>query len=243
MKNFISILVSLALVMLISFTSQAAFKYVFELPFSDQGNPGKDVGGKNNATLSKGANWVKDANFGGAMECNGTDGYAEVKIDIPEKNFTMGVWVNTADPEAGIMSVLDGAAGAGGHDRHFFLKGGVVNFRVWKGGGWASTAKVADGKWHQIVLVVQDKVGQIAYVDGKEVGKNDYDHSDFDWQKLVWIGFSNDAAKQYLKGLIRYAVYIDGSLTANEVNQLYLGQQTAVESENKATTTWGNIKK
>jgi len=232
----------LVLVFALSASSQVGFKYVFNITFADQANPGKDVSGAGkDAVLSKTAKWVK-VDGEGAMECNGTDAYAAVVMDVPEKNFTMSVWVKTDAQNAGVMSVLDGDAGAGGHDRHFFIANGVVNFRVWQGVAWASTGKVSDNKWHQIVLTVADKTGQIAYVDGKEVGKNAYDHSDFDWQKRVWIGFSNDVAPNYFKGLIKKAAYLSQPLTPAEVQTFYTSQSTAVEPASKLITTWSDIK-
>ena len=242
MKSLMYFAFVLVLVFAFSASSHAAFKAAFDISFADQANPGKDASGNGkDAVLSKTVKWVK-ADGEGAIECNGTDAYAGVVIDVPEKNFTMGVWIKTAEKNAGVMSVLDGDAGAGGHDRHFFIVNEVVNFRVWQGVAWASTGKVSDNKWHHIALSVADKTGQVAYVDGKEVGKNVYDHSDFDWQKRVWIGFSNDVAPNYFKGLIKKAVYLSQALTAAEVQTLYTSQSTAVEPASKLITTWSNIK-
>jgi len=69
------------------------------------------------------------------------------------------------------------------------LKDGKINFRTWRGPAWATDKKVSDGKWHHIALVVKDGARQTAYVDGSQVGKHDYDHSDFDWQKGFGSGF------------------------------------------------------
>ena len=67
-------------------------------------------------------------------------------VDVPEKNFTMGVWIKTDAGDVGIYAVLDGPAGAGGHDRHFFLKDGNINFRTWKGPAWATDILILIGK-------------------------------------------------------------------------------------------------
>ena len=152
----------------------------------------------------------------------------------------MALWIKTSEGNVGIYSVLDGAAGAGGHDRHFFLTGGQISFRTWKGPGWQTGKKVADGKWHHIALVVQDKKGQTAYVDGEKVGTHDYDHSDFDWQKRVWVGFSNDAAVDYFEGVIDEVAYLDVPLTKNEIGALM--KPLSVEASGKLVDVWGNIK-
>jgi hypothetical protein len=216
--------------------------FVFGLSFNKgfvSGNTVTDQGGKgNNATLNNGAKVVPNGKYGDAVEFDGVDDYVEVEMDVPEKNFTMALWIKTDSPNAGVYSVLDGAAGAGGHDRHFYIKDGNICFRVWQGGGWCTTTKVSDGQWHHIALSVESGKGQTAYVDGKEVGTNAYDHSDFDWQKRVWIGFSNDAGQQYFKGLIDEVVYYSAPLSADEL----AGIMVAVEPAGKLTTTWSSIK-
>jgi len=222
----------LSLVGAFSFTGQADPPYFFHLTFDD-GTANDSSGNENHGELKNGATVV-----GGAVELDGANQYVEVMADVPETDFTMAVRIKTDSPDVGVCAVLEQEGGAGGHDRHFFLVGGNINFRVWQGGAWPTDAAVADGQWHQIVLVVATGVGQTAYVDGVEVGTNPYDHSDFDWQDRVWIGFSNDAANQYFGGLIDDAAYISAALTASEVEELI----TAVEPTGKLTTTWSSIK-
>jgi hypothetical protein len=38
------------------------------------------------------------------------------------------------------------------------------------------------------------------YVDGEEVGRSEYDHSDFNWAKLVCLGHSADISESPLVG-------------------------------------------
>ena len=207
-----------------------------------KGNQVKDIGKQgNHGKLMDGAKREAKGKFGSGIKFGAGNSYIETIVDVPENNFTMALWMKTTKDNVGIYSVLDGAAGNGGHDRHFFLQGGKINFRTWKGPGWATSKNVADGKWHHIALVVQDKKGQIAYVDGKEVGKHDYDHSDFDWQKRVWIGFSNDAAVDYFEGVIDEVAYLDIPLSKNDLPALM--QPLAVEMNNKLPTFWSEIKK
>ena len=215
---------------------------VFGLSFNEEfvsGDTVTDQGERgNNATLNGGAKVVSNGKYGNAIEFDGVDDYVEVEVDVPEKNFTMALWIKTDSPDVGVYSVLDGPAGDGGHDRHFYLNGGNICFRTWQGAGWETTTQVSDGQWHHIALSVESGKGQTAYVDGKEVGTNAYDHSDFDWQKRVWIGFSNDAGQQYFKGLIDEVVYYSAPLSADEL----AGIMVAVEPVGKLTTTWSSIK-
>ena len=244
MKNFMLVLLALGLVMTFGVVVQAkvtGLPHVYNLTFNDQGNPGKDSSENgNNGELKGGAKWIANGYSGGGVQLDGNDGHVEVVVDVPEKNFTMGVWIKTDSGDVGIYSVLDGVAGAGGHDRHFFLAGGQISFRTWKGPGWQTGKKVADGKWHHIALVVQDKKGQTAYVDGEKVGTHAYDHSDFDWQKRVWVGFSNDAAVDYFEGVIDEVAYLDVPLTKKEIGALM--KPLSVEANDKLVEVWGNIK-
>ena len=219
----------------------SALPHVFNLSFDDKSNSGKEQSGNGNrGELKGGAKWTDKGHTGGAVEFDGTKAHVEVMVDVPENNFTMGVWIKTDQGDVGIYSVLDKAAGEGGHDRHFFLKDGKINFRTWRGPAWATDKKVSDGKWHHIALVVQDKKGQIAYVDGSKVGTHDYDHSDFDWQKRVWVGFSNDAAVDYFEGIVDEVVYLDVPLSTNEVSALM--KPLTVEKNSKLATIWSQIK-
>jgi len=216
--------------------------YVFSLSFDEgsvSGDTVTDIGGRgNNATLNGGAKVVSNGKYGNAIEFDGTDDYIEVEVDVPEKNFTMALWIKTDSPDVGVYSVLDGPAGDGGHDRHFYIQDGNICFRVWQGAGWCTTTQVSDGQWHHIALSVASGEGQTVYVDGQEVATFDYDHSDFDWQKRVWIGFSNDAANQYFKGLIDEAIYYSAPLSAAEL----AGMITAIQPAGKLTATWSSIK-
>ena len=205
------------------------------------GNKVKDISGEgNDGELMNGAKREKKGKFGAGIKFGSGNSYIETVIDVPESNFTMALWIKTSEGNVGIYSVLDGAAGAGGHDRHFFLAGGQISFRTWKGPGWQTGKKVADGKRHHIALVVQDKKGQTAYVDGEKVGTHAYDHSDFDWQKRVWVGFSNDAAVDYFEGVIDEVAYLDVPLTKKEIGALM--KPLSVEASGKLVNVWGNIK-
>ena len=106
---------------------------------------------------------------------------------------------------------------------------------------WTENPIEFHGKWHHIALVAKDGGGQTAYVDGEKVGTHAYDHSDFDWQKRVWVGFSNDAAVDYFEGMIDEIAYLDIPLSKNDLPALM--QPLAVEMNNKLPTFWSEIKK
>jgi len=206
-----------------------------------KGTEARDLGpNKLTATLNNDAKWTKDGKNKGGVQFSGNS-YVEIVADVPEKDFTMALWINTDNGGVGVYSVLDGAAGAGGHDRHFYIQGGNICFRVWQGAGWCTSAKVSDGKWHHITLVTATGEGQDVYVDGKNVGHFAYDHSDFDWQKRVWVGFSNDAATNYFDGIIDEPAYYNRPLEEKEIKEA-MNFSTDVSSEGKLATMWSNIK-
>lgn len=243
MKKLITVLVILILAHFsVLMVCAADFDFFFHLSFDDgNGETAEDVSGNGNDGVLNGPEWTEDGRYGGALEFSGGNQYVEVEADVPEENFTMALWIKTDNPGVGVYSVLDAAAGGGGHDRHFYIQGGKICFRVWQGGAWCTNVGVADGKWHHIALVVEGGNGQIAYVDGEEAGNNAYDHSDFDWQKRVWIGFSNDGANDYFVGLIDEPMYINEPLSENDIN-IIMRPGIAVEKNGKLTTTWGKIR-
>ena len=89
---------------------------VFGLSFNEgfvSGDTVADQGGRgNNATLNNGAKVVPNGKYGNAVEFDGVDDYIEVEVDVPEKNFTMALWIKTDSPDVGVYSVLDGPAKA-----------------------------------------------------------------------------------------------------------------------------------
>jgi hypothetical protein len=233
------------LVMIFGVVGKADFKenYVIHYTFDkDEEDEVTDSSGNDNHGALKNGVKIGDGKFGAGAEFPGGSAHIETMVDVPEHNFTMALWMNTDFSNVGVCSVLEQAAGGGGHDRHFFLVGNKINFRTWQGGAWPTNAIVADGEWHHIALVVESDVGQTAHVDGEQVGTNAYDHSDFDWQDRVWLGFSNDAATDYYTGLIDEFAYLDKPLTDDEVEDLMRSGGVAVDSLDKLATTWGGIK-
>ncbi|MCH2583676.1 MAG: chitobiase/beta-hexosaminidase C-terminal domain-containing protein, partial [Planctomycetes bacterium] len=100
------------------------------------------------------------------------------------------------------FSVVDGDLGAGGHDSNIYLSGGNIATRVWNTQTIASSGRnFADGQWHHAAHVVGEG-GQGIYVDGSLVRRGSKSSSDFDWQRQIHIGFSNDGAGNYFEGQI-----------------------------------------
>ncbi|MEO1862860.1 MAG: LamG domain-containing protein, partial [Verrucomicrobiia bacterium] len=140
---------------------------------------------------------------GAALEFKGGSQYVSVPMDIPETDYTVEFWFRTEDPNAGLYCVVDANLGGGGHDRHLHLTGGNIRVRTWSGPGveMSSGLNLADGEWHHLAHTLGTAAnGQQIFIDGKLVIQGEKDMSNFDWQKHLNFGFSNDAGSQFLVG-------------------------------------------
>jgi hypothetical protein len=65
----------------------------------------------------------------------------------------------------------------------------------------SSGLNLADGQWHHLAHTLgAEASGQQIFIDGTLVVQGAKDMSNFDWQKHINIGYSNDAASQFLVG-------------------------------------------
>ena len=164
--------------------------------------------------------WHRANGGGGALGFAGGNQYVSVPIDVPETEYTVEFWFRTEDPNAGLFCVVDANLGGGGHDRHIHLTDGNVRIRTWSGPGMevSEGLNLADGKWHHIAHVISYELGgQFVYMDGELVIEGIKDMSDFDWQQHINIGFSNDAASQYLNGQLDELRIWDYALEEEEI--------------------------
>ena len=167
----------------------------------------RDVSGAYQGTIPSGVSWVAGQQAGTYALLFGGSNHIEVMADVPEYDFIIEIRFRTTAATTGIFSVLSGANGGGGHDRHVYVSDGAVCFRVWQGGGWCTSKIVNDGNWHTVILTVRSGIGQFAYVDGSLVGTYPYDHSDFNWQDRIGIGWSNDGGGNFNGAIDMVAIY------------------------------------
>lgn len=155
--------------------------------------------GKPTAQTPAGGIAVKD----GVAVFDGTDDLIEVIRNLPETDFSISIRFKTTNPQCGLFAVHSGPLGAGGNDRHMFLKDGKPQQRVWNNEGiGAAELNVADGQFHHWMQVVQMGIGQKIYVDGKLVASGQKAASDFVGDQGFLIGYSNDAGHPYFQGEI-----------------------------------------
>jgi hypothetical protein len=163
---------------------------------------------------------------GNSLAFTSSDGdHFSAPLDVSETSYTASFWFRTSNPGAGLLSISDGELGIGGHDRHVYLSAGNIRARTWSDETIGSTSKAfADGRWHHAAHVYGgSQGGQKLYVDGTLVASGAKNLSNFDWQKRLHLGFSNDAPSQYLTGEIDDAAIFSAALTAAQVFSLSTG--------------------
>ncbi len=154
-----------------------------------------------------------------ALLLDGVNQYVDVILDVPENGCAVAFWFNTTNPNAGLFAVVDAVRGGGGHDRHIHLSGGNLRIRLWDTEVIESAGlDLADGCWHHVTYTYGDALGgQMLYVDGALQARGTKPSSNFDWQKRVHFGFSNDAGSNYLAGMLDEARIYDRALVQDEV--------------------------
>lgn len=186
---------------------------------------------------------VHPGRINGASSVNGYDGngllfngddYVDISTTtLPTRNFTISFWANLdTSLDQGLFSLQNDSGYS--NDRHIGIKDGQGYVRVWtrdsireyqtpEYAGQAiqdwhfDISSVNSGQWHQWTLTVEDNIGMSMYIDDVLVSqKMDIDHSDFDWETKMTIGYSRDIG--YTVGAIDEVYYFDSSLTPSEVN-------------------------
>lgn len=134
-----------------------------------------------------------------ALDFDGSDDLIYRYLDVNEDEFTVEFWFKTTNQNTGMFCVR---SDDGGHDRHVFLTNGNVCTRVYSNETiHTSGINYADGKWHHVAYVLGSSInGNRIYMDGALQASGSKSFSDFDWQNLIIIGYSDDASNQYFQG-------------------------------------------
>jgi len=188
-----------------------------------------DVSGNGHHGRLFGAGFSSDVppvlGFGKSAQFDGANDYISATINVSETAYTTSLWFKSDSDNRGIFAVVDSDLGAGGHDRHLYLTNGNVATRTWSDETIVTSGlDVADGNWHHLVHVVGSEIdGQRLYVDGQLAVAGSKALSDFDWQRQINIGFSNDAAGGYFQGRIDDVAVWDSVLTEPQIRALSQG--------------------
>lgn len=127
--------------------------------------------------------------YGSALSFYGDWTRAVIPINSPETDYTYELDFKTTEPNGGLSSVRDGDLG-GSFDRDLYLSNGQIYHRLWSEEIINSYGQnYADGQWHHVAVVVESGVGQRMYVDGILVATGLMDHSDFNWDNTINLGY------------------------------------------------------
>ncbi|MFN8166739.1 MAG: LamG-like jellyroll fold domain-containing protein [Bacteroidia bacterium] len=130
--------------------------------------------------------------YGKTASFDGNAGRILIPFDSPETDYTYELDFKTTEGYVGLSSVRDGDL-SGSFDRDLYLEEGEIRHRLYSEETIGSTGHYyADGLWHHVAVVVESGVGQRIYVDGDEVANGGMDHSDFNWDNTINIGFAGN---------------------------------------------------
>jgi hypothetical protein len=195
----------------------------------DEATVAVDWSGHGNHGTLRGDPQQETGYHGEALAFDGRNDYVSVLMDVSETEYAAALWFKTTNGDCGLMAVVDSDLGNGGHDRHIYLTGGNIKIRLWDTEEIETTGlNLANGLWHHVVYTYGATIGgQKVYVDGVLGASGTKSASDFDWQRHVNIGFSNDAANTYFEGVLDDVRIYDKILTQAEVQQTMRGDLLA----------------
>ena len=200
--------------------------------FSENGNDGK---------LENGPKWIKNGQFGSALEFDGNESKGHVVVgDLGLAGaLTLVLWAKPSDAadDDRLISNLIGPTNPAFAIR---FQSGAVDIwgRAWK----PVIPKFDDKKWGHYAFVLDDEGNATGYYNGKE-GETVTDTYIF---TEIGIGatFLHQWG-QYYSGVFDEIAFFSVSLTEDDINVAMtkgLKSALAVYPAGKLTTTWGNIK-
>ncbi len=192
--------------------------YAFDAP----GDPGRDSSGQGyTAAFRNGAAWSADGVAGGAAAFDGVDDYLSAAVPVSETAYGVAMWLKTDKRNVGAFGVYDVHQG-GSYDRQIALTDGNLMARLWSEEVITSSGlNLADGQWHHVVHTFGGaNVPQKLYVDGFLAAQGAKAMSDFNWDRVINIGFARDAAAPFFDGMIDEVYVYDRVLNESDVLRL-----------------------
>ncbi|UCG49377.1 MAG: hypothetical protein JSU94_06260 [Phycisphaerales bacterium] len=196
-----------------------------------------DSAGDHHGTLVNAPTWAPGIVSGGLAFAE-TGGLVLVEVNEPETEVTHMLWFKTADPLAGIFSILNSASGD--HDRSIYLNDGNLCARLFDNETIATDGlDLADDQWHHAAHVFGAGVGgQKLYVDGVERASGLKTASDFNWQTEALVGYCQDALARHFTGTIDDVRIYTKALGETEIQEAMLD---GIESSSLGTFNIGDI--
>jgi hypothetical protein len=192
-------------------------------------------------TLVNSPSWVAGLH-GGALSFAGTSQYVDIPFPndakgqgsglfIPQGNQTFAMWIKSTASPVSAMQIVWGNTWGAGCDRMITGAGsGMLQYYVWDTVVITGKTVVNDGAWHQVVYVLDESAGELAYVDGVLDASSTaatmncgVGCSGFNWASDYYIGTSGAgcAGGQYFAGTIDEVMFWTHPLSATQVASLY----------------------
>ena len=195
----------------------------------------------NDGELVNGPKWVKDGQFGSALEFDGNESKGHVLVgDLGlSGTVTLTLWANPSDAadDDRLISNLSGPTNPAFSIR---FQSGAVD--IW-GTAWKPVIpKFDDNKWGHYAFVLDGEGNATGYYNGKE------EDTVVDTYIFTDIGIGATFLHQwgqYFSGQFDEIAFFDVALTEDDIKILMtrgLKSALAVYPAGKLATTWGNIK-
>ncbi|MBD3181176.1 hypothetical protein GF312_02720 [Candidatus Poribacteria bacterium] len=253
MKNFLMyLLVSLFIVLSSVVYGAVDDTMVLALSFDEgQGAVAKDSSKYGFDGSITGAQWT-NGKFGKALEFKGAGGDVVVVDDQPEllllEGGTIMAWAyimteagHGSWPRIVIKSNTNG--GTHGYDL-LFDRANAYAVRFCVGGECTSYEPVETEAWHHVAVTFDGEI-IIPYLDGEPIGEANQLGPSIDTTGIpLHIGNGSAADRDY-HGILDEVRIWSRPLSADEINfqmERATGEVLAVSSQNKATTTWAEVK-
>ena len=146
-------------------------------------------------------------------------------LSLPVSGTTTALWFSTTNPNAGLMTLVQGVYPAvTEHDRDLFLSGGKVcsdiKVNALREVRCSDVNTYADGQWHQVVHSLGAN-GNALFVDGQLAVSSPTTASTFSAQNHVLVGYAPSAAAPFLTGALDDVTIYDGAISAQAATSLY----------------------
>jgi len=191
----------------------------------------------NNGTGQNGATFSTDARVGSQSgSFDGVTDYAEISnpaaaLTVGEQSWTVAAWIKSSYTGTGVMSVVSRTGNADAAHSLFVDGSGFAGMSVRSDNGDSATASdtvnIRDGKWHQIVGMLDRKAWVLKlFVDGKE--RNNVSAMSLsgvnDAGSPLEIGRTNVAGgtgQNYFSGLVDEIAIYNRAMTNEEITLYY----------------------
>lgn len=219
----------------------------------DEGNGDvvEDTSGNGNDGEVIGPAWAA-GKFGGALDFDGTDIYAEVPDDpslspMDEITIAVLVYLRAVNATNVYNGILDKTAGATDRSYNIGLRNSVWEFGLANDANTKAALNAGDAKTEEWVHLagVYDGSEMKLYENGVLMGSIAQNGSVNESNTVLWFGGWPGGAGRGLDGMIDEAVIFSVALSEDNIGTLAsqsIEMVLAVDHTSKLTTTWGTLK-